>query len=125
MKVMGEFCAFIPDLAAIRNRRGISLRKIADMTKIPVFYLKAIEKGEFEKLPGGVYTKSYVRQYAEAIDYDADELLRSIAPVSEPEAPAAPALELTPWRRLVRFVMPPFMAGAAGVADRVKIRRVS
>jgi len=62
-------------LATIRRNRGISLEQIADATKIGVRSLKAIEGGDFQKLPGGIYTTSYIRQYAKAIDFDEAELL--------------------------------------------------
>ena len=62
-------------LATIRRNRGISLRQIAESTKIGVRALEAIEQGEFQKLPGGIYTTSYIRQYARAIDYDESEIL--------------------------------------------------
>ncbi len=63
------------DVAAFRRSRGVSLQQIAQSTKIGVFYLDAIEHGEIEKLPGGIYTKSYLRQYARAIGYDERNLL--------------------------------------------------
>jgi len=53
----------------------VSLRDISASTKIGVNYLQAIEDGEFEKLPGGVFATSYLKQYAQAIDYDEEELL--------------------------------------------------
>jgi len=62
-------------LATIRLNRGISLEQIAQSTKISVRSLKAIEFGDFAKLPGGVYNTSYIRQYAKAIDFDEAELL--------------------------------------------------
>ena len=62
-------------LATIRRNRGISLRQIAESTKIGIRSLEAIEQGEFKKLPGGIYTTSYIRQYARAIDYDEDAIL--------------------------------------------------
>lgn len=62
-------------LATIRKNRGISLRQISETTKISVRSLEAIERGEFEKLPGGIYNTSYIRQYARAIDYDESALL--------------------------------------------------
>ena len=43
-------------LATIRRNRGISLRQIAESTKIGVRALEAIEQGEFQKLPGGIHT---------------------------------------------------------------------
>jgi cytoskeletal protein RodZ len=62
-------------LATIRRNRGISLQQIAEATKIGVRSLEAIERGDFRKLPGGIYTTSYIRQYARAIDYDEDAIL--------------------------------------------------
>ena len=62
-------------LATIRKNRGISLQQIAASTKIGVRSLEAIERGDFQKLPGGIYTTSYIRQYARAIDYDESTLL--------------------------------------------------
>jgi cytoskeletal protein RodZ len=62
-------------LATIRRNRGISLEQIAQATKINIRSLKAIEGGDFTKLPGGIYNTSYIRQYAKAIDFDEAELL--------------------------------------------------
>src|SRR5450432_3054598 len=62
-------------LAAIRRNRGISLEQIAESTKINIRSLRAIEGGDFKKLPGGIYSTSYIRQYAKAIDFDEAELL--------------------------------------------------
>lgn len=62
-------------LSTIRQNRGISLKQIADSTKISVRSLEAIERGDFKKLPGGIYNTSYIRQYARAIDYDEAALL--------------------------------------------------
>jgi cytoskeletal protein RodZ len=57
-------------LSTIRCNRGISLEQIAESTKISIRSLEAIEKGDFRKLPGGIYNTSYIRQYARAIEYD-------------------------------------------------------
>lgn len=62
-------------LATIRRNRGISLEQIAESTKINIRSLRAIEGGDFKKLPGGIYTTSYIKQYAKAIDFDEAELL--------------------------------------------------
>ena len=62
-------------LATIRQNRGISLAQISEATKISIRSLEAIERGEFSKLPGGIYNTSYIRQYARAIDYDESALL--------------------------------------------------
>ena len=62
-------------LSTIRRNRGISLEQIAQSTKISVRSLEAIERGDFHKLPGGIYNTSYIRQYAKAIDYDEGAIL--------------------------------------------------
>ena len=62
-------------LATIRENRGISLEQISSSTKIGVRTLQAIERGDFGKLPGGIYSTSYIRQYARAIDYDEGAIL--------------------------------------------------
>ena len=77
-------------LATIRQNRGISLEQIAETTKIGVRSLDAIERGDFQKLPGGIYSTSYIRQYARAIDYDEIALLefyhRETGAVTPPQA---------------------------------------
>src|SRR5438034_6053525 len=62
-------------LSTIRGNRGITLEQIAESTKISVRCLQAIERGDFTKLPGGIYNTSYIKQYARAIDYDESTLL--------------------------------------------------
>jgi cytoskeletal protein RodZ len=62
-------------LATVRRNRGITLEQISQATKIGVRSLEAIETGEFRRLPGGIYSTSYIRQYARAIDYPEDDIL--------------------------------------------------
>lgn len=62
----------------LQSRRvdcGLSLEKIAESTKISIRFLQAIEDEEFEKLPGGIFNRSYLRQYADAIGFDEGKLL--------------------------------------------------
>ncbi|HYP07810.1 MAG TPA: helix-turn-helix transcriptional regulator [Bryobacteraceae bacterium] len=66
-------------LEELRKRRGISLEQISDRTKIGTQFLRAIETEEFEKLPGGVFNTSYIRQYAVAIGFSEQELLGQYA----------------------------------------------
>ncbi len=63
------------DLPALRQHKGISLRDIAESTKISIRFLKAIEEEDFEQLPGGIYNTSYIRQYAREIGYEETKLL--------------------------------------------------
>jgi cytoskeletal protein RodZ len=79
----------VPNTLIVRQKKGISIEQIADATKICARYLRAIENGDFGQLPGGIYTTSYIRQYAQAIDYSEEELLEYYYRVSgvndEPE----------------------------------------
>jgi len=63
------------NLSRFRKKAGVSLDQIANRTKISLRFLQAIEAEEFEKLPGGIFSTSYLRQYAAAIGYDETELL--------------------------------------------------
>jgi cytoskeletal protein RodZ len=62
-----------------RKRHGVSLEQISDRTKIGTQFLRAIETEEFEKLPGGVFNTSYIRQYAVSIGFSETELLAQYA----------------------------------------------
>jgi cytoskeleton protein RodZ len=63
-------------VADIRETKGISLEQISSLTKLRISTLKAIEDGNFDALPGGIYNISYIRQYARAIDADESHLLQ-------------------------------------------------
>jgi cytoskeletal protein RodZ len=81
-------------LAARRQKKQISLEQISESTKIGVRALQAIEDGDFKKLPGGIYSTSYIRQYARAIDFDEAEILAryysAMGITSEPEGYSQP-----------------------------------
>jgi cytoskeleton protein RodZ len=87
--------SFGESLRTQRELRGVSLREMADSTKISVRFLQALEEDRLDVLPGGIYPRAFVRQYALHIGLDpertvADFLLRQGRP--EPERrPARPA----------------------------------
>lgn len=91
-----------------RLRQGLSLAQIADYTKIRRCFLEAIEGDEFEKLPGGFFTRSFVRQYARLLDLDDSEIE---ADLEEQLGPAPPALEVQ------AAVRPPAEALRRPIAD--------
>jgi cytoskeletal protein RodZ len=63
------------NLAKTRERRGISLKQISESTKISVRFLQAIESEEFDQLPGGIFSTSYIRQYAQQIGVEEARVL--------------------------------------------------
>lgn len=99
------------DLIERRKAKDLSLLQIAAATKINVRYLEAIECAAFHKLPGGVYTESYIRQYARAIDDTDNALLDYYRKVFAPQQ-VEPVVEPEPesWVDRVRSVVS-FMLG--------------
>jgi cytoskeleton protein RodZ len=70
-----------------RLQRELDLDQIARELKIAARMLDAIECEQFEKLPGGVFTKSFVRQYARYLGLDEDEMVGEVQRRLEPPAP--------------------------------------
>ena len=74
-----------------RLKRNLELGQIAQELKIAPRFLEAIEAGQLDKLPGGLFTKSFTIQYARLLGLDeekiAGELQRTLDP--PPEFPAA------------------------------------
>jgi cytoskeletal protein RodZ len=58
-----------------RELRGVSLREIADSTKISVRFLEALEQDRLDVLPGGLFKRAFVRQYANHLGLDAERLV--------------------------------------------------
>jgi cytoskeletal protein RodZ len=105
------------NLTVIRKSRGVSLREIADSTKISTRYLRAIEAGDFKKLPGGVYNTSYLRQYARAISFDEDDLVQSYLQQTGTDSATQPAPVAKTGNRLDEVVSWLF-SPAAGSQER-------
>jgi cytoskeleton protein RodZ len=57
-----------------RNRRKLDLSEVETATKIRARYLRAIENEEWSVLPGGVYTRSFIRTYASYLGLDGERL---------------------------------------------------
>jgi transcriptional regulator with XRE-family HTH domain len=82
-----------------RERRGVTLRQIAEQTKVSVPLLEGLEADDLSRWPAGIYRKAFVRAYAASIGLDADEVVkrfeREHAPepetlgMAEPQATAA------------------------------------
>jgi cytoskeletal protein RodZ len=59
-----------------RERRQIALKSIAESTKIGVPLLEGLERDDVSRWPSGIFRKSFIRSYAEAIGLDADAIVR-------------------------------------------------
>ena len=84
--------SFGADLKREREAKGISLKEISDRTKIGVRLLKALEEEQLEQLPGGIFDKSFLRQYARFLGLDEEHLIGEYLKVTGASAdPAAVA----------------------------------
>lgn len=59
-----------------RELRGISLHRIAETTKISVSVLEALERNDLSRLPGGIFSRGFVRSYAVEIGVDPEQTVR-------------------------------------------------
>ncbi|WP_258000428.1 helix-turn-helix domain-containing protein [Bacillus sp. Marseille-P3661] len=61
-------------LEEARVQKKLTLDELQTITKIQKRYLKAIEDGNYDILPGKFYARAFIKQYAEAVDLDPDML---------------------------------------------------
>jgi transcriptional regulator with XRE-family HTH domain len=64
------------DLKCERELRGVSLREIADSTRISLRYLEALEGDRLDVIPGRFFVRAILRSYAKAIGLDETQLLK-------------------------------------------------
>lgn len=67
--------SFGEELRRHRELRSVSLREIADATKINIRFLEALEANEFKHLPGGQFNKGFIRAYARHIGVEGEGMV--------------------------------------------------
>jgi cytoskeletal protein RodZ len=72
-------------LRKAREEGGVSLQQIAARTKIPVAALMALERNDVSKLPGGIFSRAFVKSYALEVGLDPDKTLREFLDRFHPE----------------------------------------
>ncbi len=58
-----------------RERLGLNEKEVADQLHITMHYVKALESNSYDKLPGAVFAKGYLRSYALLLGLDTEDLL--------------------------------------------------
>src|SRR5690349_12511068 len=85
MPTLGE------ELKRRREERQIALTDISEATRIGTRFLKAIEMDNYGVLPGGIFTRSFIRAFAKQVGMDEDEAIalyqQQVAGVSAEAAP--------------------------------------
>lgn len=77
-------------LKEARTAKGYSLDDLQEMTKIQKRYLAGIEEGNYSMMPGPFYVRAFIKQYADAVGLNSDELLESY----KQEVPSSPSEEV-------------------------------
>lgn len=65
-------------LRQAREAQGLSLRELAEMTKIRSDHLEALEKADYEPFPAPVYIRGSVRTYASFLKLDVPSVLSAL-----------------------------------------------
>lgn len=68
-----------------REMREISIRDIAERTKISLRYLEAMEADRFDLLPAPIFAKGFLREYARYVGLSPDEVVNHYLAVHQPE----------------------------------------
>lgn len=84
-------------LRTTREAAGRTLRDVADVTKLGVRTLDALERNQIDRLPPGIFRRAVVRAYAKEVGLDPEETLRvfllrhpdSLPPPGPPQGPVA------------------------------------
>ena len=88
-----------------RENRGVDLHRVERDTKIRLKFLAALEDGEFTELPGDVYARGFLRNYATYLGLDADQIEEDWRAEAGAAPPIRPAFSgprpLTLSRRVV------------------------
>lgn len=71
-----------------RERQKLTIKDIEQGTSIRALYIEAIENGNYDKLPGNVYTKGFIKNYGNFLKLEGDSLshqfMEEIAPPPPP-----------------------------------------
>jgi len=121
-----------------REARGLTLQAMEGITRIRAVYLQALEDEQFDRLPGPVYARGFLRAYAAALGLDPDRLVESYAgafhPPAQPlvgahpvEIPIRPASPRAPLRRAAAYAGGILLASliAVGIAGYLQVRQFS
>src|SRR5574339_387327 len=78
-------------LRAARTAQKLAIGEVARQLRLSVAQVEALEAGAFERLPGPVFVRGFIRNYARLLRQDPAPLLRDLAPPGD-----AGALALAP-----------------------------
>ena len=122
---------FGPRLKAERERRGITLQKIAASTKIGVPLLEALERNDVSRWPQGIYRRAFIRAYVGALGLPPEPLVAEFVRLFPEHTASVPAHQISAIRSVATVLQPdppvplaPTLAESTGPSARAALRRV-
>lgn len=102
-------------LSQARQAQNLTTAEVARRLKLSVWQVEALESGQYQQLPGPVFVRGFIRNYARLLSLDPEELVQSITGLV-PEAPVHlestqardipfPAAETRRWPRYAAVVV--------------------
>jgi cytoskeletal protein RodZ len=88
-------------LRQAREERSVPLREVADQTRISIHYLEAIEANEFNRLPGGIFNRSFLKAYARYVGVDEKEAVESYTSFMRAQGDTGDEVASTPFHSKV------------------------
>ncbi len=83
-------------LAAARESHGMTVAEIARQLKLSPWQVEALEAGDYARLPGSVFVRGFIRNYARLVKLDPSSLVASVEPQMPTAAPLSPTEEKHP-----------------------------
>ena len=115
--------SFGENLRRERDVRGVSLREIAEGTKISVRFLQALEEDRLDVLPGGLFPRAFVRQYALFLGLDPEKIVTEFVAAHGQPTVAERKIAPAPERRARLSVGHVFLGAVAVLAVVLTFRR--
>ena len=88
-------------LRAARQAMEISCREVAEALNLPILTVEAIEANDYERLPGAVFTRGYIRAYARLLELDSDPVVARY-PAGDSDTQTLETEAVRPLQGLVR-----------------------
>lgn len=82
-------------LRIARERRDLTIAQLASTTKIPATVLQAIDDNAFDRVPGGIFVRGFIRTYAREVGLDPEDMVAQFRAETAETLPVGAAVDAT------------------------------
>lgn len=86
-------------LRLAREQQGLTLQDVSDALNIKRAYLEALEKDEYDAIPGAVFVKGYLRNYGNFLELDGVALAKEYKENVEERTPQPEVRTIMPMKK--------------------------